>query len=123
MLLTTKEKMLPRQNMGENRRWWNIDEVHHKYNDKYTNLIANIFNYGLMDGDLHLTNFDNQHLGVTDFVSVYLEKSIDVDDRLFNFEKCIKNFANIDDKVNIIIEDYKPKTETKYDNKTEFLAL
>ena len=97
--------------------------MHHKYNDKYTNLIANIFNYGLMDGDLHLTNFDNQHLGLRNFVSAYLEKSIDVDDRLFNFEKCIKNFANIDDKVNIIIEDYKPKTETKYDNKTEFLAL
>lgn len=39
------------------------------------------------------------------------------DDRLFNFEKSIKNLANIDDKVNIVIDDYKPKTKTKYGNK------
>ena len=35
-----------------------IDHVHHKsIRDEYKNLIANIFKYGLMDGDLHLTKF------------------------------------------------------------------
>ena len=35
-----------------------IDHVHHKsIGDEYKNLIANIFKYGLMDGDLYLTKF------------------------------------------------------------------
>ena len=45
------------------------------------------------------------------------KENIDVDDTLFNFEKSIKNSANTDDKVNMITDDYKPKTETEYDNK------
>ena len=46
------------------------------------------------------------------------------DDRLFNFEKSIKNLANIDYKVNIIIDYYKPKTETGwYEDKKQLLAL
>ena len=45
------------------------------------------------------------------------KENIDVDDTLFNFEKPIKNSVNTDDKVNIITDDYKPKTETEYDNK------
>ena len=40
-----------------------------------------------------------------------------MDERLFKFEKSNKNLANIDDKVNIVIDDYKPKTKTKYANK------
>ena len=40
-----------------------IDNVHHRYfGDEYKNLIANIFKCGLMDGHLHVTNFDNRHL-------------------------------------------------------------
>ena len=59
------------------------------------NLIGKNFKYGLMDGDLHLTNFDNQQLGLTNIIKKYLEeKNINVDDRLINFKKSIENFAN-----------------------------
>ena len=40
-----------------------------------------------------------------------------MDDTLFNFEKSIKNLESIDNKVNIIIDDYKPKGETDHDDK------
>ena len=46
-----------------------------------------------------------------------------MDDRLFNFEKSIKNVANIDDKVNILIDDHKPKTATEYDNKKIVVSI
>ena len=36
---------------------------------------------------------------------------------MFNFKKSTKNLANIDEKINATIDDYKPKTETEYDNK------
>ena len=32
--------------------------------DEYNNLIGKIFKFRLMDGDLHLTNFDNWKLGL-----------------------------------------------------------
>ena len=35
----------------------------------------------------------------------------------------MKNLANIDDKINMIIDDYKSKTETKYEYTKEFLAF
>ena len=69
-----------------------------------------------MDVGLHLTNFANLHLALTKIFNTYLEKD-DVDERLFKFEKSNKNLANIDDKVNFVIDDYKPKTKTKYANK------
>ena len=69
-----------------------------------------------MDVGLHLTNFAILHLALTNIVNTYLEKN-DVDERLFKFEKSNKNLANIDDKVNFVIDDYKPKTKTKYANK------
>ena len=37
-----------------------------------------------------------------------------MDDKLFNFEKSIKHLANIDNKINIIIGNYQPKTETGF---------
>ena len=49
--------------------WEWIGNVCHRYSgDEYKNIIANIFKYGLMDGDLHLTNFNNQHLALTNTV-------------------------------------------------------
>ena len=62
--------------------------------DKYKNLIDNnIFKYGLMDGDLHLTYCDNQQLGLTNTLNTYLEKNIDVNHT--NFEKPIKILQKI----------------------------
>ena len=57
-------------------------------------------------------------------VNKYLgHKNNDVDNRLFNFKRSIKNLVNIDEKINATIDDYKPNTETKYDNKKELLAF
>ena len=36
---------------------------HFHIGDEYKNLISKIFQYGLMDGDLHLTHCDNRQLG------------------------------------------------------------
>ena len=59
-----------------------------------------------MNGDLNLTNFDNQQLGQTNIANTYLrEKNIDVYDRFGG------NMPNTDDKINTIIDDYKPKTD------------
>ena len=50
-----------------------IGNVHHRYfGDQYKNLIANIVKYELMDGDLHLTNFDNQNLALINTDNTYL---------------------------------------------------
>ena len=68
--------------------------------DEYKNLISKIFQYGIMDGDLHLTHCDNRQLGSTKIVDKYLaEKNIYVYDRLFNFEKPIKTLANTENKI------------------------
>ena len=40
-----------------------------------------------------------------------------------NFEKSIENIANIDNKVNIIIDYYKSKTETDYDDKKTVVSI
>ena len=46
---------------------------------------------------MRLTDFDNQKLGLTNIVKNLLEKKyINADDKLFNFEKSIKNLADID---------------------------
>ena len=37
-------------------------------------------------------------------------------DRLSNFEEPIKKLANIDNKINIIIDDYIPKIKTEYND-------
>ena len=71
-----------------------------------------------MDADLHLANFDNWQLGLINIVNTYLEKNIDVDNRLFNFKKYINNSANIKikQKINIVLNDHKAKTETWYND-------
>ena len=54
---------------------------------------------------------------------MHIEKNdIDVDDGLFNFGKYIKNLANIANKMNII-DDYKPKTKTEYDDKKKVVSI
>ena len=98
-----------------------IDSVEDFYiGDEYKNLIGKILRYGLVDGDLHLTNFDNW-IGLSKIVNKYLgEKNIDVDNRLFNFEKFNKNLADVDNKVNVIIEKYKPQARIQYGNLLAF---
>ena len=43
-----------------------------------------------------------------------------MDQGCFNFEKCIKNFPNLEDKINIVIDDYKAKTKTDYYEKKSY---
>ena len=40
-----------------------------------------------------------------------------MDNKLFNFDKSIKCLVNIDNYLNIITDNYKPKTQTEYDVK------
>ena len=50
---------------------------------------------------MHVTNFDQ--IGLKNIVNRYLKgKDIDVRDRLFNFNKSIKNVADIKDGIKII---------------------
>ena len=42
---------------------------------------------------------------------------------MFNFRKSIKNLANTDNEIIMIIYDYKPKTETEYDNKKREVSI
>ena len=46
------------------------------FGDEYEHLIANIFKYDLMNGDLHLTSLHNLYLRPTDVVNTYLEKKL-----------------------------------------------
>ena len=46
-----------------------------------------------------------------------------MDDRLFNFEISIKNLVNIKHKINIIIDENKPKTETEHDHKKRVVSI
>ena len=41
----------------------------------------------------------------------------------FNFEKHIKNLANIHDKISIIVNYYKSETKTVYDDKKRFASF
>ena len=86
--------------------------------DIHKNFIDRLFKYGLLDEDLHLSNFDNQDLGLANIIQSYLkERNIDVDKKNFNVEISIKNLANMDDKVNMIMDYYKPKTKSVYYDK------
>ena len=40
-----------------------------------------------------------------------------MDDRLFSFKKSIKNLSDVDNRTHAIVDNYKPKTETKYEDK------
>ena len=70
---------------------------------------------------MHLTSIDSR-IGFKKDVNKYLkERDIDVSEDQFDFKKLIKNLADIEDKINIIIENYKPKSNVKIeDNKRVF---
>ena len=64
-----------------------IDNVHYGYfDDECKNLIVNIVKYELMDGDLRLTNFDNQNLSLKNTTNTYLAQKI-----LIWMIDCLKN--------------------------------
>ena len=46
-----------------------------------------------------------------------------MDNRLFNFEKSIKNLSDIDNRIHKIIDDYNPKAKTEYENKKRALSI
>ena len=46
-----------------------------------------------------------------------------MNNRLFNFEKSIKNLSDIDNKIHRITDNYKPKTETKYEDKKRIVNI
>lgn len=88
LIITTEKMILIKKEDDE------TDDVNHNYiGDEYKDLIANIFKFELKNGDLHLTDFDNQKLRLTNIVKYLREKTIDACDRLFNF------------KLNVIIDD------------------
>ena len=91
--------------------------------DEYKNLIGKTFKFRLMDGDMHIPNFDNQ-IGLTKIAHKYLPgNEMNGDTSSFNFEKSIKNLVNIGDKINMIVGYNKPKAEMKYDGKRQLLAF
>ena len=65
---------------------------------------------------MRLTEFYNRKLTLTNVLIMIKKKKIDVNDRLFNLEKSIKNFLDVDNRIHRIIDNYKPKTETEYED-------
>ena len=64
-----------------------------------------------------LTNFENQKLDLTNIIKNYLKENF------LNFEKFIKKLANIHDKINMMIDYYKPKTKIKYEDKKRVVSI
>ena len=64
----------------------------------------------------------DRRIGLKKDVNKYLkEKDIDVSQDQFDFKELIKNLADIEYKINMIIENYKPKSNLKIeDNKRVF---
>ena len=46
-----------------------------------------------------------------------------MDDKLFNFEKSVKNLSVVDNRIHKIIDEYKPPRETEYEDKKDSLAI
>ena len=73
---------------------------------------------------MHLRNFDNQQLAFVNITKNYLEeKNNDVDNNFFNFEKSIKNLANIHNKANMMKDYYKTITRLIMKTKNELLVF
>ena len=73
---------------------------------------------------MHLRNFDNQQLAFVNITKNYLEeKNNDVDNNFFNFEKSIKNLANIHNKANMMTDYYKTITRLIMKTKNELLVF
>ena len=59
--------------------------------DEYKNFIGRTFKYGLVDGDLHLANFDNRQFGLANIFKNYLkERNIDVNNNFFILRNPLK---------------------------------
>ena len=73
---------------------------------------------------MHLRNFDNQQLAFVNITKNYLEeKNIDVDNNFLNFEKSIKNLANIHNKANMMTDYYKTITRLIMKTKNKLLVF
>ena len=73
---------------------------------------------------MHLRNFDNQQLAFVNITKNYLEeKNNDADNNFFNFEKSIKNLANIHNKANMMTDYYKTITRLIMKTKNELLVF
>ena len=74
--------------------------------NEYNDLIDNIFKFRLKDGHLRFTEFDNRKPDLTNIGNNYLEKKVvHVDNKLFNFEKSIKNLPDVNNRIHRIIND------------------
>lgn len=51
------------------------------------------------------------------------EKNLYLDDKLFSLNKFITKFANIDDRVNIIIKNYNSETEIEHGSKKKVAGI
>lgn len=74
--------------------------------NEYKDLIDNIFKFRLKDGHLRFTEFDDRKPDLTNIGNNYLEKKVvHVDNKLFNFEKSIKNLPDVNNRIHRIIND------------------
>ena len=63
-------------------------------------------------------------MGLKNIVNkIFKEKGIDVIQEEFDFNKCIKSLAAIDDEINTILENYEPKTKVEIKGKKESLVF
>ena len=63
-----------------------------------------------MKNDNDNENVDNEKVFSPKILHKHIgDKNIDAHDGLFNFEKAMKNLANLDNKINMIIDIIKPK--------------
>ena len=66
----------------------------------------------------------DRRIGLKKDVNKYLkEKDIDVSQDQFDFKKLIKNLADIEYKINMIIENYKPKSNLKIENNKRVFGI
>ena len=56
-------------------------------------------------------------------INIQDKKNADVNNTLFNLEKFFSSLANIDGKINMIIEKDKVKTKIEFDKEKVFLAF
>ena len=91
--------------------------------DECKDLINRICTYGLKDKDFHLTNFDNQ-IGLKNIINRHFkEKGTDVFENHFILDRFIKNLADIEDKINMIVEIYGPKTKPGIEDKERAISI
>ena len=46
-----------------------------------------------------------------------------MDDRLFDFEKYMKNLSHVHNRIHKIIDDYNPQTKSKYEDKKRAFSI